>query len=193
VISVHQSILDSIGAIEQLFNLETKIRSAAELIQDTLLSGKKMLTCGNGGSAADSSHFATEIACRFIGDRPPFPAISLSAEGGLLTATANDYSFAEVFSRQVTAFGVPGDLLIALSTSGASENIFRALEVAKARGLHSIALLGRDGGRCRGVASIELIVPSSVTARIQEAHKVIIHLLCELIEPALAKAHLKDD
>jgi phosphoheptose isomerase len=194
MISVRQSVLDSIGAIELLFDLENKIRSAAQLIQETLLNGKKVLTCGNGGSATDSSHLATEIACRFVGDRRPFPAISLCSDGGLLTATGNDYSFAEVFSRQVAAFGVPGDLLIALSTSGQSENVVRALKRARAQNLQSIALLGRDGGRCRGIASVELIVSHSLTARIQEAHKVIIHLLCELIEPALAQVpNIKDD
>jgi phosphoheptose isomerase len=182
VISVRQTIQEAVAAIESLYDFEAPIRSAAQLIQETLLNGKKVLTCGNGGSAADSSHLATEIACRFIGDRRPFPAISLSADGGLLTATGNDYSFEQVFSRQVIAFGAQGDVLIALSTSGQSENIRRALD------LHSVALLGRDGGRCRGIASIELIVPQSLTARIQEAHKVIIHLLCELIEPALSQA-----
>jgi D-sedoheptulose 7-phosphate isomerase len=188
VISVHESIQDAVAAIELLYDLEVPIRSAAQVLEQALLSGKKVLTCGNGGSAADSSHLATEIACRFIDDRRPFPAISLSADGGLLTATANDYSFNEIFSRQVIAFGTPGDVLIALSTSGRSENIVRALEQAKGLNIYSIAILGRDGGRCRGIASIELIVPHSATARIQEAHKVIIHLLCELIEPALSQA-----
>jgi D-sedoheptulose 7-phosphate isomerase len=188
VISVRESIQDAVAAIELLYNLEAPIQSAARLIEQTLLRGNKVLTCGNGGSAADSSHLATEIACRFAGDRRPFPAISLAADGGLLTATANDYSFEEVFSRQIIAFGKPGDLLIALSTSGQSENVRRALEQAKALDLHSVAILGRDGGRCRGIASIDLVVSHSATARIQEAHKVIVHLLCELIEPALAKA-----
>ncbi|HXO95933.1 MAG TPA: SIS domain-containing protein [Chthoniobacterales bacterium] len=188
VISVHESIQEAVAAIELLYDIEAPIRSAAQVIEQALLSGKKVLTCGNGGSAADSSHLATEIACRFLGDRRPFPAISLSADGGLLTATGNDYSFEEIFARQVIAFGTSGDVLIALSTSGQSENVRRALEQAKALDLHSIAILGRDGGRCRGIASIDLIVPHSSTARIQEAHKVIIHLLCELIEPALSQA-----
>jgi phosphoheptose isomerase len=188
VISVGESIQEAVAAIELLYDLEGPIRSAARVIEQALLSGKKVLTCGNGGSAADSSHLATEIACRFVGDRRPFPAISLSADGGLLTATGNDYSFEEIFSRQVTAFGTSGDVLISLSTSGQSENVRRALEQAKALDLHSVAILGRDGGRCRGIASIEMIVPHSATARIQEAHKVIIHLLCELIEPALSQA-----
>jgi phosphoheptose isomerase len=186
--SVRASIQDATAAIALLFDLEAPIRSAAQVIEEALLRGKKVLTCGNGGSAADSSHLATEIACRFVADRRPFPAISLSADGGLLTATGNDYSFAEIFSRQVIAFGASGDVLIALSTSGQSENIRRALEQAKTLDLHTIAVLGNDGGTCKGIASIELVVPHSVTARIQEAHKVIIHLLCELIEPALLRA-----
>ena len=187
MISVRESIRDAIASIELLYELEAQIRSAAEIIEQALLRGNKVLTCGNGGSAADSSHLATEIACRFVGDRRPFPAISLSSDGGLLTATANDYAFAEVFSRQVIAFGASGDVLIALSTSGQSQNVVRALEQAKALDLTSVAILGRDGGRCRGIASIELVVPHTATARIQEAHKVIIHLLCELIEPALSQ------
>jgi phosphoheptose isomerase len=187
VISVRESIQDAIASLELLYNLEAPIRSAAQTIEQALLHGKKVLTCGNGGSASDSSHLATEIACRFVGNRRPFPAMSLSADGGLLTATANDYAFEEVFSRQVVAFGTPGDVLIALSSSGQSQNVVRALEQAKALGLHSVAILGRDGGHCRGIASIELVVPHTTTARIQEAHKVIIHLLCELIEPALSQ------
>jgi phosphoheptose isomerase len=191
--SVRQSIDDAIKAIGLLVPLEAKIREAALLIEDTLLSGRKVLTCGNGGSAADSSHLATEIACRFVGDRRPYPAISLTGDGGLLTATANDYSFDEVFSRQVVAFGQPGDVLVALSTSGKSPNVRRALEVARETGLKSIALLGRDGGFCHDLASVSLIVPHDVTARIQEAQKVIIHIICELIEPALRKAVVKGE
>ena len=190
--SVRQSIDDAANAIGLLIPLEAKIREAALLIEDALLSGRKVLSCGNGGSAADSSHFATELACRFVDDRRPYPAISLTGDGGLLTATANDYSFDELFARQVLAFGQPGDVLVGLSTSGKSRNVQRALEVARETGLKSIALLGRDGGNCRDLASVTLIVPHEVTARIQEAHKVIIHIVCELIEPALKKKVIGD-
>jgi phosphoheptose isomerase len=183
--SVRQSIEDAISAIGLLIPLEAKIEEAAGRIEQALLTDHKILACGNGGSAADSAHFATEIACRFIGDRRPFPAISLTSDGGLLTATANDYSFEDVFARQLVAFGRPGDVLLALSTSGNSPNIRRALETARELDLSSIALLGKDGGACKGLAALELIVPHQTTARIQEAHKVIIHILCELIEPAL--------
>jgi phosphoheptose isomerase len=185
--SIRPSLNDSIAAIRSIFDLEDTVALAANLLRDTLLSDHKVLACGNGGSASDSAHFATELACRFIADRRPYPAISLTGDGGLLTAVGNDYSYAELFARQVKAFGAPGDLLVALTTSGKSENIKRALEQAKELGLRSIALLGRDGGFCRGLADVELLIPGQVTARIQEAHKVIVHLLCELVEPDLAR------
>jgi phosphoheptose isomerase len=185
--SIRATLNDSIAAIRSIFDLEDTVTVAADLLRETLLSGHKVLVCGNGGSASDSAHFATELACRFVADRRPFPALSLTGDGGLMTAIGNDYSYAELFARQIKAFGVPGDLLVALTTSGKSENIKRALEQAKEIGLRSIALLGRDGGFCRGLADVELLIPEQVTARIQEAHKVIVHLLCELVEPDLAK------
>jgi phosphoheptose isomerase len=191
VMSVRQSIDDAINAIGLLVPLEPKIQEAAELIESTLLSDHRVLTCGNGGSAADGSHFAAELACRFLSDRQPFPGFSLTNDGGLITAIGNDYSFEEVFARQLVAFAQRGDILVALSTSGQSRNIVRALEVAREIGLQSIALLGRDGGACKGLASIELIISNQSTARIQEAHKVIIHIFCELIEPALQKAPVR--
>jgi phosphoheptose isomerase len=185
--SIQASLNDSIAAIRVLFDLEATVAMAADLLRETLLSGRKVLACGNGGAASDSAHFASELACRFISDRRPYPAICLTGDGGLITAIGNDYSFAELFARQVRAFGSPGDLLVALTTSGKSENVKRALVQAKELGLKSIALLGRDGGFCRGLADVELLIPLHVTARIQEAHKVVIHLLCELVEPDLAK------
>jgi len=147
-----------------------------------------MLVAGNGGSAADGSDFATEYACRFIRDRKPFAALNLSACGSLLTAIGNDYGYEWAFARQVEAFGRPGDVLVVISTSGNSPNIMRAIEAAKALDLHSIALLGRDGGRCRGKADIELLVNTRVTARIQEAHKFLLHSICEHVEDALQQA-----
>ena len=188
LMSIRQSIDDAISAIGLLVPLEPTIQEAAELIESTLLSDHRVLVCGNGGSAADGSHFAAEIACRFLSDRQPFPGFSFTNDGGLITAIGNDYSFEEVFARQLVAFSQRGDILVALSTSGQSRNIVRVLEVARDLGLQSIALLGRDGGACKGLASVELIIPSQSTARIQEAHKVIIHIFCELIEPALQKA-----
>ena len=146
-----------------------------------------MVACGNGGSAADAADFTTEFACRFVEDRRPYPALNLSQGGSLLTATANDYGFDEVFARQIRAFANAGDVLVAITTSGKSKNIRRALEEAKSSRLKSIALLGRDGGRCRGIADVDLIVTSNSTARIQEAHKFLLHVLCEIVEARLPR------
>jgi D-sedoheptulose 7-phosphate isomerase len=147
-----------------------------------------MLVCGNGGSAADAAHFATEFVVRFTHDRRAYPAIALTGDGGLLTAAGNDYGFEEVFARQVAAYGVEKDLLICLTTSGKSENVKRALEEAKTRKLKTIVLLGRDGGETIGMSDVDLVVKSESTARIQEAHKFLLHVLCEIVEERLAHA-----
>ena len=178
----NQAIDDSTRTLESLKKLETQVAKAAELIQKCLQAGRKILACGNGGSAADASHFATELVVRFAKDRPTQPAICLASDGGVLTAAANDYGFDEIFARQVAAFGKPGDALICLTTSGKSKNIVRALEEAKARKLKTIALLGRDGGSTIGMADVDLLVRSKSTARIQEAHQLLLHILCEIIE-----------
>jgi D-sedoheptulose 7-phosphate isomerase len=184
---VQTSIKEAAQTIESLRPLEESILRAAALVKGCLGNGGKLLACGNGGSAADVSDFTTEYACRFINDRQPYPAINLTADGSLLTATGNDYGFDEVFARQVRAFGRTGDVVIAISTSGRSKNIIRALEEANKLQLSSIALLGKDGGAAKGLATVDLIVPSQVTARIQEAHKFILHVICELVDPSLNK------
>src|SRR5881394_455503 len=168
--------------LQSISDLEAQIAQAADLITDCLTNGKKVLACGNGGSAADAADFCTELACRFIEDRRPYPAMNLSQGGSLLTATGNDYGFDEVFARQVHAFGASGDVLIAISTSGKSKNIRRAIEEARDRKLKTIALLGRDGGASAGIADVDLIVKSNSTARIQETHKFILHVVCEICE-----------
>src|SRR5207302_10075432 len=145
-----------------------------------------LLVCGNGGSSSDAAHVATQLVVRFAKDRPAYPAICLTGDGGLLTAAGNDYGFGEIFARQVAAFGVPGDLLICLTTSGKSRNIERALQEAKARKLKTIAFLGRDGGSTVGMADIDLLVRSDSTARIQEAHQLLLHVLCETSETRLS-------
>ena len=177
----------AISTLQSLADLEGQIASASDLISECLIAGNKLLACGNGGSAADAADFTTEFACRFMEDRRPYPAMNLSVGGSLLTATGNDYAFEEIFARQVCAFGNPGDVLVAISTSGNSKNIRRALEEAKACGLKSIALLGRDGGQCRGIADIDLIVAGKTTARLQEAHKFLLHVICEIVEPRLPR------
>src|SRR6267143_3588991 len=147
-----QAINSSIETLRSLKTLEAEITRAAKLIADCLTNGNKLLVCGNGGSATDAAHFATELVVRFAKDRAAQPAICLASDGGLLTAAANDYGFDEIFARQVAAFGVPGDMLICLTTSGKSKNVSRALEEARARELKTIALLGRDGGSTVGMA-----------------------------------------
>jgi D-sedoheptulose 7-phosphate isomerase len=177
-----KAIADSLATLEALRPLQPAVKRAAEIVGSRLTGGGKLLVCGNGGSAADGADFATEYACRFLTDRRPFPAINLAACGSLLTATGNDYGYDEVFARQVRAFGQKGDILVAISTSGNSPSILSAIRTANEAGLHSIALLGRDGGQARGLAETELIVPSTITARIQEAHKFLLHSICEIVE-----------
>jgi len=178
--------------LRSLLHLDAQLAKAADLIEQCLRGGNKLLVCGNGGSAADASHFATEFVVRFMKDRPAYPAICITSDGGLLTAAGNDYGFDEIFARQVAAFGLAGDLLICLTTSGKSRNVERALEEAKARKLKTIAFLGRDGGSTIGMADVDLLVRGDLTARIQEAHQLLLHVLCETVESRLAlrgKAH----
>ena len=170
---------------EALRDLDAHVAKAADLIEQCLRAGNKLLVCGNGGSAADASHFATELVVRFVKDRQPYPAICLASDSGILTAAANDYGFDEIFARQVAAFAQSGDVLICLTTSGKSKNLIRALEEAKARGLKTITFLGRDGGSTIGIADLDLLVKSDSTARVQEAHQLLLHVLCEIIEARL--------
>lgn len=165
---------------------ETVVR-IAQLLAETIRADQKILICGNGGSLADAVHFAEEMSGRFRGDRRPLPALAL-AEAGHITCTANDYGFAEVFARMVTALGRPGDVLIVLSTSGNSENIVRALEAAQAAGMRTVALLGKDGGKLRGRATVEIIAPGTTSDRIQELHMLTLHVLVEAVEKELGLA-----
>lgn len=183
--TVSRNISDARSMLQQLSGLESEIEAAAKAISDALIAGNKLLACGNGGSAADASHLTTEFVCRFHHDRRPYAAISLSSHGGDLTAIGNDYAFEEIFARQVEAFGRAGDVLAAFTTSGNSENVRRALVAAKGIKMTTIAFLGRDGGKCAGLADIELLVANDVTARIQEGHKFLLHTICEMVEERL--------
>jgi phosphoheptose isomerase len=174
-------------SLRSLAELDAQIAQAADLIVACLANGNKLLACGNGGSAADAADFCTEFACRFVQDRRPYPALNLAQGGSLLTATGNDYGFDEIFARQVAAYGMRNDLLVGLTTSGKSKNIRRALEEGKKRKLKTIALLGRDGGSTIGIADVDLVVKGNSTARIQEGHKFILHVLCEICETRLAR------
>ena len=173
---------------ERLMPLAEPIRQAGERMGTALAQGRKRLLCGNGGSAADSQHIAAELIGRFVRDRRPLAALALTTDTSALTAIANDYSFDEVFARQVTGLGAPGDCLLGISTSGNSRNVIKAVEAARERGMHVIGLLGRDGGALRALCDIAVVVPSETTARIQEAHAFIGHSLCGLIESTLGLA-----
>lgn len=171
---------------EKLKNLIPTIARAAQMLIDCLVSGRKILICGNGGSAADSQHIAAELVGRFKRERGALAAIALTTDTSILTALANDYSYDEVFRRQVEALGRPGDLLLVLSTSGNSLNLVLAARAARSAGMATCALLGKDGGSLAGEVDLSLIVPSSDTARIQEGQTVIYHIICDLVEEVLA-------
>jgi D-sedoheptulose 7-phosphate isomerase len=160
------------------------ISKAVDIIIDALRSKKKILLCGNGGSAADCQHMATELVIRLSHDmqRPAIPAIALTTDTSNLTAGSNDLGYENVFARSIEALGNPGDILIAVTTSGTSENINRALRQAKERGLVSIGFLGKDGGKAKALCDHAIIVPSNDTQRIQEGHITIGHIICGLVE-----------
>ncbi len=181
------TIEDSIATLRGLAGLEKDLDRAAKMVLGCLASGHKLLVCGNGGSASDATHLATEFLCRFQHDRRPYPAISLTANGEYLTAVCNDYGADEIFARQVWGLGEKGDLLLAFTTSGKSKNVLLALKEAERRKVKSICFLGRDGGFTKGVATLDLIVQGNNTARIQEAQKLLFHVLCEMVEKKLPK------
>jgi len=179
---------EHLALFQGLARLSADIERAGDLMAAALRGGRKLMLCGNGGSAADSQHIAAEMAGRFVKDRRPLAAVALSTDTSTMTCIANDYTFDEVFSRQVTGLGQPGDCLLAISTSGNSRNVTRAAEVARTAGIRVIGLLGRDGGALRGLCDVALVVPSQTTARIQEAHIFLGHTLCALVEEALGLA-----
>jgi D-sedoheptulose 7-phosphate isomerase len=185
--NLNRAITDSIRVMQSLKDIEPQVAKAADLIVECFRTGNKLLMCGNGGSAADASHFATELVVRFTKDRRALPAICLTSDSGILTAGGNDYGFDKIFARQVEAFGEEGDVLICFTTSGNSKNVLLALGEANARKLKMIAFLGRDGGSTLGTSDVDLLVKDNSTARIQEAHQLLIHVLCEMIE-----AHMEE-
>lgn len=162
-----------------------RLLEAGRLMAGALRTGRKLLAFGNGGSAADAQHFASELVNRFAFDRPALPAIALTTDGSVLTSIGNDSDFRHVFSRQVEALGSPGDVALAISTSGNSENVLEAVEACRERGLRTVGLTGRDGGALGARVELCLNVPHPETPRIQEVHTMIIHLLCQMIEEEL--------
>jgi len=157
------------------------------MIRSSLAAGGKLLIAGNGGSAADAQHIAAELTGRFVRERKPLPAIALHANTSALTAIGNDYGYEQVFARELSALASPGDVLLAISTSGNSKNILRAIEAARSKKLAVIGLTGESGGHLRAACDLCLCVPSKSTARIQEMHITIGHAICELLEEALTQ------
>ena len=180
---IEEAFADTIAVHDRVRRAnQAALTAAAAAVAAALRAGRKVLVCGNGGSAADAQHVVAELVGRFAGERRAWPAIALTTDTSVLTAVANDYGFEHVFARQVEAHGQAGDILIAISTSGASPNVLRAVEAARARGLVTIGLTGRDGGELGRMVDVHLHVPSPSTPRIQEAHATLLHVLCELVE-----------
>lgn len=176
-LAVKQRILEDASFLE-------KIQAVSDVLITAFSNGHKLLIAGNGGSAADAQHMAGEFVGKFFKDRHGMPAIALTVNSSVVTAWSNDVSYDDVFVRQIDALGQPGDVFIGISTSGNAESINRAFAKAKLQKIHTVALLGKDGGKAKGLADNELIVPSDSTPRIQEAHITLIHIICEIVEAA---------
>lgn len=183
-IATKQRLLDDLALMD-------RIEKAAQTIINAYKNGNRFLLCGNGGSAGDAQHIAAELSGRYLFNRPPLDAEALSVNTSYLTAVANDYSYDEIFARILRAQGHEGDILLAISTSGNSSNILKAIDVAKEKNMISIALTGKSGGKMKEIADILLNVPSKETPRIQEAHILIGHILCEIIENSLFSSNNK--
>ncbi len=183
---IKQHFLDGIETKQMAMEmLAPSIEQASDSMVNALLNGGKILTCGNGGSAGDAQHFSSELLNRFERERPSLPAIALTTDSSTITSIANDYSYNEIFSKQIRALGNTGDVLLAISTSGNSANVVQAIQAAHDREMTVIALTGKDGGDMSSLylpEDIEIRVPSDVTARIQEVHLLAIHCLCDLID-----------
>ena len=178
--------IEVVRSVEE--QLAEAIAASVEMLVDALRNGKKILLMGNGGSAADAQHFAAEMVGRFLMERKALPAIALTTDTSILTAVGNDYGFDEIFKRQVEALAEPGDVVFGISTSGKSVNVKRAIDAGKDIGAKTLGLLGCDGGDIASVVDLHLTVPSSETPRIQEAHLVIIHIICDLVEKGLFRS-----
>jgi D-sedoheptulose 7-phosphate isomerase len=179
---------EHLAVFAALESLGPQVVMIAEVLSHCLRSGGKLMFCGNGGSAADSQHIAAELTGRFVNERAPLAGLALSTDSSALTCIGNDYAFADIFERQVRALGRPGDCLIGISTSGNSENVIRAVCSAKSMGITTVGLLGRDGGKLAALCHHQVTVPSTTTARIQEAHIFVGHLWCSMIEAHLGTA-----
>jgi D-sedoheptulose 7-phosphate isomerase len=177
-----EALNDLIAVLERFRSVQPAVDTAGSILLEALRAGGKILTCGNGGSAADAAHMSEELVGRYKGERRSLPAVCLSVDGALLTCIGNDYGFDALFSRQVEGLGKPGDVLVTFSTSGNSTNILNAIHAAKRAEVKVVSLLGKDGGKAKGLSDVDIIVPSNVTARIQEVHTFVMHCWLERIE-----------
>jgi D-sedoheptulose 7-phosphate isomerase len=180
--SFEKSLARTVSTLQSLVEIKPSVEAAAELIVGTLRKGGKLLICGNGGSSAEASHFATELVGRFEANRRSLPAVALSSDGALITCIGNDFGFDQVFSRQIAGLAKPGDLVVVITSSGKSPNIIAALKEAKRLGLGTLAFLGKDGGAAKGLATCELHIPGGMGGPAQEAHLFLIHYFCERID-----------
>jgi D-sedoheptulose 7-phosphate isomerase len=188
---IESSLAEHLATVELVRDqLQPDIYKVAEQMVGVLKTGGKLLICGNGGSAADAQHFAAELVGRFEHERRGLPAIALTTDSSNLTAISNDYGYGRVFSRQVEALATAKDLLIGISTSGNSENVLQAISSAKALGCSTCGLTGKDGGAIAGAVDLNINIPVQRTARVQEAHLTILHIICELIETAMTNGEL---
>ena len=180
---IAEALREGLRIKEDFINKNTsKLIHLAEHISKAFKNDRKLLMCGNGGSAADAQHLSAEFVNRFQLERPPLPALALTTDTSIITSVANDYSYDEVFSKQIKALGVEGDILLAISTSGRSENVLSAIRTAKKKGLYTVGLIGGDGGEMRKLVDLALVVESDRTPRVQETHILAGHIICELVE-----------
>jgi len=182
---ISNTIIESINVKKKLLDHTDTITAIAKKMCECFSTGKKVLFCGNGGSAADSMHLEGEFVCRFTKNRRALPAIALGSGLPTISAIGNDLGFVDVFSRQVEAYAVPGDILVAISTSGNSDNLLKAVTTAKGMGIYTVGFLGGTGGKLASLVDCSLIIPSKVTARIQECHILVGHILCGIVEMEL--------
>jgi D-sedoheptulose 7-phosphate isomerase len=187
VTKIHDVVKESINTITSIEKYSEKIIQITDQIIDSISAGKKIILFGNGGSAADAQHIAAELIGRYLLERDSYPAIALTTDTSALTAIGNDYSFEDIFSRQCQGLVNKGDIVIGISTSGNSENVRKGLELSNKKGALTIGLLGNNGGKIKDIVDIDISIESKLTPRIQEAHRVIYHIICQIVEEGLQK------
>jgi D-sedoheptulose 7-phosphate isomerase len=191
---IEKALRESVKAKEDFVKENTgNLILIAEQVASAFTRDRKLLICGNGGSAADAQHIAAEFVNRFMLERPPLPAIALTTDTSIITSVGNDYSFEDIFSKQIKAIGMEGDILLAISTSGNSANVISAAKTARGQGIYTVALSGGDGGRLGSLVDRALVVKSNATARIQETHIFAAHLICQLVDYILFLQGTKEE